>query len=91
MRNRAGDALDAHFITARLWGIADSAPYLHDGRASTLTEAILSHGGEASAAAAAFDALADEEEAAVIVFLRTLRTPRNVGRDLRRYNHLFNR
>ena len=42
-----GGALDPFFTTARLWSIADSAPYLHDGRAATLTEAILAHGGEA--------------------------------------------
>ncbi|MGK0169204.1 MAG: CxxC motif-containing protein (DUF1111 family), partial [Gammaproteobacteria bacterium] len=86
-----GSPLDAQFITARLWGIADTAPYLHDGRASTLTEAILLHGGEAENAAEAFDALTDEGEAALISFLRTLRTPRDPNRDLRRFDHIFNR
>ena len=38
-------ALNRYFTTARLWGVGDSAPYLHDGRAQTLTEAILQHGG----------------------------------------------
>ena len=37
------------FITARLWGVADTAPYLHDGRATTLFQAINAHGGEAQA------------------------------------------
>ena len=42
-----GAPIDAHFTTARLWGVADTAPYLHDGRALNLTDAILAHGGEA--------------------------------------------
>ena len=33
------------FITRGLWGIGSTAPYLHDGRATTLTEAILYHTG----------------------------------------------
>lgn len=34
------------FLTEALWGVGSTAPYLHDGRATTLTEAILCHGGE---------------------------------------------
>jgi len=34
------------FRTAPLWGIAQSAPYLHDGRAVTIDEAIKGHEGE---------------------------------------------
>jgi len=37
----------AMFLTRNLWGVGSSGPYLHDGRATTLTEAILEHGGEA--------------------------------------------
>ncbi len=70
--------LDAHFTTARLWGVADTAPYLHDGRASTLTEAILLHGGEAEASRNAFDGLDGANQDAVRAFLKTLRTPRTV-------------
>ena len=33
--------------TPPLWGVGDSAPYLHDGRAKTLDDAIRGHGGEA--------------------------------------------
>ncbi|MGB8166149.1 MAG: di-heme oxidoredictase family protein [Chthoniobacteraceae bacterium] len=33
--------------TAPLWGLRASAPYLHDGRASTLDDAIRAHDGEA--------------------------------------------
>ncbi|ETX00808.1 MAG: hypothetical protein ETSY1_09875 [Candidatus Entotheonella factor] len=77
-----GDPLDAEFITARLWGIADTAPYLHDGRALTLTEAILMHGGEAAAARDAFAELRDGEKIELLAFLRSLRTP-DVGVQLR--------
>ena len=68
-------SFNRQFVTARLWGIADSAPYLHDGRATTLTEAILFHGGEAQDARDGFAALSDAEKNAVLTFLRTLRTP----------------
>ncbi len=66
---------NASFTTARLWGVADTAPYLHDGRATTLTEAIEAHGGEAQTARDRFDTLTDTQKAALLSFLRTLRTP----------------
>ena len=81
-----GEELAAQFTTARLWGVADTAPYLHDGRALTLTEAIVFHGGEAQAARDAFvQTLDDEEKADLLVFLRSLRTPHvdDVAPDLR--------
>jgi hypothetical protein len=70
------------FTTARLWGVADTAPYLHDGRATTLTEAILLHGEEALPARNAFAALSDQDRASVIAFLRSLRTPKESAKDL---------
>lgn len=70
-----GGELDPLFITARLWGIADTAPYLHDGRALTLTDAILMHGGEAQAARDGFAALGPAQKVDLLNFLRTLRTP----------------
>ena len=77
-----GSDLASMFTTARLWGVADSAPYLHDGRALTISAAILLHGGEAEASAAAFDNLSDTDIEAVLAFLNTLRNPSKVGRDL---------
>lgn len=77
-----GSALDAHYITARLWGIADTAPYLHDGRALTLTDAILLHGGDSQAARDAFDALPGPQRIQLLTFLRTLRTPIDPATDL---------
>jgi Di-haem oxidoreductase, putative peroxidase len=32
-----------HFLTADLWGIGQTSPYMHDGRAATLREAIAMH------------------------------------------------
>lgn len=53
----AGDAGAAEWRTAPLAGLAPlggARRYLHDGRASTLREAIAQHGGEAASARAAF-------------------------------------
>jgi hypothetical protein len=77
-----GGELDAQFTTARLWGVADTAPYLHDGRAQTLTDAILMHGGEAQFASDAFAALNDNQKRKILAFLRTLRTPVDPAIDL---------
>lgn len=67
-----GDALGSEFRTAPLWGVAASAPYLHDGRAATLADAIAAHDGEARAARDAFLALSDDNQAALIAFLESL-------------------
>jgi CxxC motif-containing protein (DUF1111 family) len=61
--------------TPPLWGVADAAPYMHDGRAATLQDAILMHGGQATSSVANFESLPQEEKVAVILFLRTLRAP----------------
>lgn len=74
----ATDKQNREFITARLWGIADTAPYLHDGRALTLDAAIKWHdnpGSEASIAAQNYKALDNQGQEKIIKFLNTLRTP----------------
>ena len=40
-----------------LWGLRDSGPYLHDGRAKTLDEAVMWHGGQGAESARQFRAL----------------------------------
>ena len=60
------------FLTRSLWGLAETAPYLHDGRAPTVDEAILLHGGEAAAARDAYRALDATARASVRVFLLSL-------------------
>lgn len=66
---------DRSFVTARLWGVADTAPYLHDGRATTLTEAIEWHGGDAQTARDKFFTLDDSKKIELLEYLRSLRTP----------------
>jgi len=61
------------YLTPRLWGVADSAPYLHDGRAPSFDYAIAGHDGEGAAARAAFTALPFEEKNALRVYLISLR------------------
>jgi CxxC motif-containing protein (DUF1111 family) len=64
--------------TAPLWGIGlvqvvqPAATFLHDGRARTLAEAILWHGGEAQTARDAFRLAAKPDRDALISFLQTL-------------------
>lgn len=65
--------------TPPLWGVADSAPYLHDGRAATLQDAIALHGGQGAAAARAFAALTPAAQTQLIAFLKTLRAPEPAG------------
>ena len=60
------------FLTENLWGVGSTAPYLHDGRATTLTEAILSHGGEARNSRKRFNGLTDMEKSDLLVFLDNL-------------------
>lgn len=64
--------------TAPLWGIGltqrvnPSAVFLHDGRARTLVEAIVWHGGEAEAAKQKFLQLSITEKSALVAFLNSL-------------------
>ena len=69
------DDMQREWKTPALWGIADSAPYLHDGRAGTLDDAIRWHGGEAQESHDAYAALQPEERSLVLVFLSSLRAP----------------
>jgi CxxC motif-containing protein (DUF1111 family) len=60
------------FMTRGLWGVGSTAPYLHDGRATTLTEAILFHGGEAANSRQAFIGRSTADQADLIAFLNNL-------------------
>jgi CxxC motif-containing protein (DUF1111 family) len=66
---------DREWRTPPLWGVADSSPYLHDGRATSLDEAILLHGGEAAPAAHSFEILHENERWNLLAFLESLRAP----------------
>jgi hypothetical protein len=52
--------------------VGNSAPYGHRGDLTTITEAILVHGGEARASRDAFVALSSEEQVKIVKFLKTL-------------------
>jgi len=72
------------FLTTELWGVGNTGPWLHDGRAVTLEEAILLHGedspplpgspdrSEAQEARDGFAALPSGDRLAVVEFLRSL-------------------
>jgi cytochrome c peroxidase len=60
------------FLTENLWGVGSTAPYLHDGRASTLTKAVLEHSGEAEVSRQAFVGLSTQEQSNLIAFLENL-------------------
>jgi CxxC motif-containing protein (DUF1111 family) len=67
-----GSALGTEFRTAPLWRVSERAHFLHDGRAQTILDAILAHGGQASGAVAAFNALSAADRQAVLDFLNCL-------------------
>ena len=74
------------FLTAELWGVGNTGPWLHDNRAGTLREAILLHGedqpplagqagrSEAQESRDAFRARPAAEQDALVSFLLSLRT-----------------
>jgi CxxC motif-containing protein (DUF1111 family) len=68
------------FITKKLWGFASEAPFMHNGRATTITEAILTHGGDAENARKQFEALAKPDRDALVEFLKSLQVlPENAA------------
>lgn len=64
--------------TAPLWGLGlyttvnNPGYYLHDGRARTIIEAIMWHGGEAQSSANYFSNLSSTDRAAMLKFLQSL-------------------
>ena len=74
-----GDSADAReWRTAPLWGLGVAERYLpqrgflHDGRARSIEEAILWHGGEAGPARQRFAALDKTDREALLAFVRSL-------------------
>ncbi len=72
------DATGREWRTAPLWGIGltetvlPGATYLHDGRARTLAEAILWHGGEAESSRELFRNASRRDRDALLSFLQSL-------------------
>jgi CxxC motif-containing protein (DUF1111 family) len=73
-----GNAAGSEWRTPPLWGLGlvealePEARFLHDGRAKTLHEAILWHGGEAAAARRYVERLGTDELDALLTFVRSL-------------------
>jgi CxxC motif-containing protein (DUF1111 family) len=73
-----GLATGREWRTAPLWGIGlvddvnGHTRFLHDGRARSLEEAILWHGGEAEASRQAFVALPADQRRQLLIFLESL-------------------
>jgi CxxC motif-containing protein (DUF1111 family) len=61
--------------TPPLWGYRDSGPYLHDGRARDLHEAVRFHKGQASGSAARFAGLSPARQSEIEQFLNALAAP----------------
>jgi RNA polymerase sigma factor (sigma-70 family) len=76
-RDRAdrGAASVREWRTPPLWGIRDSGPYLHDGRAATIAQAILLHAGQGTAAARRYAELSPRRKQQIDAFLLSLAPP----------------
>ena len=78
------DNLDEHSASGSEWrtpplwsigltaGVSGGEAYLHDGRARSLEEAILWHGGEADASRNIFRAMSKADRASLVKFLKSL-------------------
>ena len=73
-----GEASGSEWRTPPLWGIGlvetvnGHTRFLHDGRARSIEEAILWHGGEAEASKERFERLPAKERKAILAFLESL-------------------
>jgi CxxC motif-containing protein (DUF1111 family) len=74
-RPTSGPASRFEWRTPPLWGFRDSGPYLHDGRAETLDQAVALHDGEAALIAHKFFELGAKERRQVEAFLKSLTAP----------------
>lgn len=64
------------YVTRPLWGVADTAPYIHDDRARTLRDAIELHGVAGSEAEKAYEEFSDlnsRKQQDLINFLESLK------------------
>ncbi len=69
------EPLPSEWKTPPLWGVADSAPYMHDGSAGSLADAIQAHGGAAKKVRQRFNDLPEPKKKAVLAFLGSLKAP----------------
>lgn len=67
-----GQASGRDWRTTPLWGLGARQRFLHDGRARTIMEAIMAHGGEATTARQRFLRLLPQDSDALLAFLSSL-------------------
>ena len=67
-----GEAKTRQMRTAPLWGVRFRSKLLHDGRASSISDAISAHNGQGRAAADNFNALSASDKQSLLQFLGTL-------------------
>jgi len=70
-----GSALAGEWRTPPLWGYRDSAPYLHDGRAQNLEEAVALHDGQGKPSSRLFFTLSSVDRSKIEIFLKSLIAP----------------
>ncbi|MFI5460518.1 MAG: sigma-70 family RNA polymerase sigma factor [Isosphaerales bacterium] len=61
--------------TPPLWGIRDSGPYMHDGRAASIAQAIALHAGQGGTAARRYAELSPRRKQQIDAFLLSLGPP----------------
>jgi len=71
-RIQQGSAQGNEFRTAPLWRVSERTKLLHDGRATTIAEAIAAHGGQGQASRDAFQALTAAAQSALLAFLNCI-------------------
>ena len=67
-----GQATGREMRTAPLWGLREIKRFLHDGRASTIDQAIREHDGQGAAARDGFNALPQDSKSKLRSFLNSL-------------------
>jgi CxxC motif-containing protein (DUF1111 family) len=70
-----GPASVREWRTPPLWGLRDSAPYLHDGRAATIAQAITLHAGQGATSARRYAELSARRKQQLEAFLNSLTSP----------------
>jgi hypothetical protein len=66
------------FLTRPLWGLSRSRPWMHDGRAPTIDDAVLLHAGDAQKERDIYAAMTNDERAPVRMFLTGLTRARRM-------------
>jgi len=70
-----GHPLPDEWKTPPLWGVADSAPYFHDGGSPTLETAIRRHQADAASVTRTYESLPASDRDAIVRFLKCLKAP----------------